>query len=318
MRSETEETTWLTANEAGYRLLEFAKKAARTPLSIYLEGETGVGKDLLAQAIHLWSDRRDGELVTLNCAAISSTLGESELFGHTRGAYTGANHARLGALRSADRGTLFLDEIADLSLEVQAKLLRFLESGEVRPLGSDECHHVSVRIGSATHKALSELVDEGKFRQDLYFRLASITLSIPPLRERPEDIALQAEYFLRETHHRLSPQSLEKLKSYRWPGNTRELRHSLERAIALAETLELQPADFSFLKNHGPESSSGFRVLDSHLNLAQMERTLVLRALKISHGNRALAARKLGVAKSTLYEMMRRYGVRFETRIFHA
>jgi DNA-binding NtrC family response regulator len=211
-----------------------ARKAATTPLSIYLAGETGTGKDVLAHLVHAWSERASGPFVPLHCGALALSLVESELFGHVKGAFTGAIHQRPGALLQAHGGTLFLDEVADLPMDVQVKLLRFLENGEIRPVGSDHVSRSDVRLVCATHRPLAQLVDEGKFRRDLYYRLASVTIQIPTLRSRPDDIALLADRIAVDLKRRLSPMARARLKTHSWPGNVRELRHAVERACALA------------------------------------------------------------------------------------
>src|SRR5579885_2890820 len=221
---------WLTRSESGRRLLWMAKKAAATPLSIYLAGETGTGKEVLAHLLHSWSDRASGAFVPLHCGALPLSLAESELFGHVKGAFTGAVQSRPGALMQAHNGTLFLDEVGDLPLDIQVKLLRFLENGEIRPVGADRPSRADVRLLCATHLPLQKLVEEGKFRRDLYYRLASITLEIPSLRSRPEDIEMLAHKFASELSRTLSPRALLRLKAHGWPGNVRELRHAIERA----------------------------------------------------------------------------------------
>jgi two-component system NtrC family response regulator len=289
-----------------------AKRSALTPLSIYLAGETGTGKEVMAQLIHDWSDRRSGRFVPLNCAALSLSLVESELFGHVKGAFTGASHPRPGALLQAHNGTLFLDEVGDLPMDIQVKLLRFLENGEIRAVGSDHVSHAQVRVICATHKPLKALVEAGQFRRDLYYRLASVTLEILPLRERPEDISFLASEFASSMGKVLSPPALTRLQAYSWPGNVRELRHAVERACALSSTLTqiLPETAFDFLLS--PENTPGepaFEEVTSTLNLHQMERILLLKALKRAKGNRSLAAKILGVARSTLFDMLKRHQI---------
>ncbi|MFN7683804.1 MAG: sigma-54 interaction domain-containing protein [Oligoflexia bacterium] len=305
---------WQTVSPSGRRLLSDARKAARTPLALYLEGETGTGKEVLAHLLHAWSDRASGPFVPLNCAALNLSLVESELFGHVKGAFTGAHHHRAGALMQAHNGTLFLDEIGDLSADVQVKLLRFLENGEIRHVGSDSLSRASVRILCATHKPLATLVASGHFRRDLYYRLASVTLVIPPLRERPDDIEALAKQFAREFKKQISPQAITRLKSYSWPGNVRELRHAIERACALAGefTLVLSSDSLEFLIEsasidgiHAGPAPTGL----PFLNIREMEKHLLIKALKATEGNRTEAARLLGVARSTLFEMLKRYQI---------
>lgn len=303
---------WLSCSNSGKELLWNAKKSASTSLSIYVAGETGTGKEVLAHLIHAWSDRRSGPFVPLHCGALPISLAESELFGHVKGAFTGALHHRPGALMQAHGGTLFLDEIADLPMDIQVKLLRFLENGEIRAVGADRPSKANVRLICATHRPLLRLVEQGKFRQDLYYRLASVTVEIPPLRTRPEDIELLAKQFAKEHHRALSPQALLRLKAHPWPGNVRELRHAIERGIGVAGDLHtiLGEESFSFLltpshlKNH-PDLALGSPIL----SLREMERAMLLKALRLTSGNRGKAAKILGVARSTLFEMLKRHHI---------
>ena len=303
---------WLTANPEGRTLLWNTWKAARTPLSVYLAGETGTGKEVLAQLLHAWSDRAAGRFVPLNCAALSLSLVESELFGHVKGAFTGAHQPRPGALLQAHNGTLFLDEVGDLPPDIQVKLLRFLEDGELRAVGSDHVSHADVRVICATHKPLRKLVEEGRFRRDLYYRLASVTLDIPALRHRPEDIGHLATLFAEELGKSLSRQALIRLQAYGWPGNVRELRHAIERASALSSEFSsvLPESAFDFLLN--PEAIASEPALEwgvPILRLDEMERHLLLKALRLTGGNRSEAAKILGIARSTLFEMLKRHRI---------
>lgn len=303
---------WLTRSESGWQNLWLAKKASATPLSIYLAGETGTGKEVMAHLIHGWSERRSGPFVPLHCGALPLSLAESELFGHVKGAFTGAAHHRTGALMQAHGGTLFLDEVGDLPLDIQVKLLRFLENGEIRSVGADRPSKADVRLVCATHHPLQKLVEEKKFRQDLYYRLASVTLLIPTLRSRPEDIEMLAKKFALEFSRTLSPRALLRLKAHSWPGNVRELRHAVERACGLAGPFQaiLPEEAFDFLLtteniSQTPELELGA----SALSLREMERLMLLKALKITFGNRTLAAKTLGVARSTLFEMLKRHRI---------
>jgi transcriptional regulator with PAS, ATPase and Fis domain len=304
---------WFTRTESGRKTLWMARKAAATPLSIYLAGETGTGKEVLAHLLHAWSQRASGPFVPLHCGALPLSLAESELFGHVKGSFTGAVQSRPGALMQAHGGTLFLDEIGDLPLDIQVKLLRFLENGEIRPVGADRPSRADVRLLCATHHPLLKLVGEGRFRRDLYYRLASVTIEIPPLRARPEDVAMLAERFASELERSISPRALLRLQAHAWPGNVRELRHAIERASGLAGpfTPVLNEESFEFLLTpdnvtRRPELELGAAVL----SLEEMERVLILRALKLAGGNRAKAAKILGVARSTLFEMLKRHRIR--------
>jgi transcriptional regulator with PAS, ATPase and Fis domain len=303
---------WKTASASGRELLLMTKKAASTSLSIYIAGETGSGKEVIAGLIHAWSDRSNRPFVPLHCGALSPSLAESELFGHVKGAFTGAQGQRTGALLQAHGGTLFLDEVGDLSLDLQVKLLRFLENGEIRPVGSDQIRHADVRVLCATHLPLRKLVEEGKFRRDLYYRLASITVEIPALRERPEDIQFLAREFAESFGKCIAPGTLLRLKAYSWPGNVRELRHAIERAAGLAgpfrEILDDSSFDFLFRSGNVEERAEG-ELAEGMLTLEEMERVMILRSLKLAHGNRADAAKILGVARSTLFEMIKRHGI---------
>jgi transcriptional regulator with PAS, ATPase and Fis domain len=289
-----------------------ARKAAATPLSIYLAGETGTGKEVLAHLLHAWSERASGPFVPINCGALPLALAESELFGHVKGAFTGAVSHRPGALVQAHGGTLFLDEIGDLPLDIQVKLLRFLENGEIRPVGADRPSRSEVRLICATHRPLLRLVEEGKFRRDLYYRLASVTIEIPPLRDRPEDVEMLATRFACDLERTLSPGAMLRLKAHTWPGNVRELRHAIERASGLAGPFSpvLGEESFEFLLTlENVTASPDLELRGSILKLEEMERIMVLKALKLSRGNRAAAARILGVARSTLFEMLKRHRI---------
>lgn len=305
---------WLTCSETGKKILWIAKKAANTGLSIYVGGETGTGKEVISNLIHTWSPRKLGPFVPLHCGALPPSLVESELFGHVKGAFTGAIQHRPGALMQAHGGTLFLDEIGDLPLDIQVKLLRFLENGEIRPVGADRPSRADVRLICATHQPLEKLVKEGKFRRDLFYRIASITLKIPNLRSRPEDIEMLARKFGSSFGKSITPQGILRLKAYSWPGNVRELRHAIERASGLAGELSplLHQEDFDFLLT--PENLAQLPEYDGRedtciLTLKEMERMVVLKALKLTQGNRAKAARILGVARSTLFQMLKRHKI---------
>ncbi len=303
---------WLTRSVSGRTLLWNSRKAARTPLSIFIHGETGTGKEVIASLLHAWSDRASGPFVPINCAALSLSLVESELFGHVKGAYTGAHQQRPGALLQAHNGTLFLDEIGDLPMDIQVKLLRFLENGEIRPVGSDTTSRASVRVICATHKPLLQLVESGQFRRDLYYRLASVTLTIPALRDRLEDIEFLAHSYAHEFGKTLSPGAIIRLKAYEWPGNVRELRHTVERACAMVGEFSqvIGEENFDFLIDPAGKPALGAcSTAPAILNLYEMERHLLLKSLRVTHGNRTEAAKLLGVARSTLFEMLKRHRV---------
>lgn len=304
---------WKTVSRSGSEMLWTTRKSASTSLAIYLEGETGSGKEVLARMIHGWSDRATGPFVAINCGALPLTLVESELFGHAKGAFTGAIQSRSGALMQAHGGTLFLDEIADLPPDVQVKLLRFLEDGEVRPVGADRVSHSQVRLVSATHKPLLPLVESGHFRRDLYYRIASISIQIPSLRERPEDVSFLAREFASQCGKTLSPNAVFRLQAHRWPGNVRELRHAIERASGMSGSFStlLTEEVFDFLitpasVQASPELEIGAPILTLH----EMEKLMLCRALKLCNGHRTEAAKLLGIARSTLFEMLKRHRIR--------
>ncbi|MBI2712734.1 MAG: sigma-54-dependent Fis family transcriptional regulator [Bdellovibrio sp.] len=300
---------WKCSSNLGREMLWTARKAADTQLSIFLSGETGTGKEVLAHLIHSWSPRKAGPFVPLHCGALSLSLVESELFGHVKGAFTGAHHQRPGALMQAHGGTLFLDEIGDLPIDIQVKLLRFLEDGEIRPVGSDRIHRASVRLVCATHLPLEKLVEQGKFRRDLFYRLASITISIPSLRSRPEDIELLSRYFAEQNRKNLTKKAVLRLQAHSWPGNVRELQHTLERASGLSGEFQsiLDEEAFQFMCKDDPLNPE--KVLPPALSMKEIERHALLRALRLTHGNRAEAAILLGVARSTLFQMIKRHGI---------
>ncbi len=304
-------------------LCNMARKAARTNLPVLIQGETGTGKELLARAIHENSARRDRPLLVQNCGGISDELLHSELFGHKRGAFTGAVSDRLGLFPAADGGTVFLDEISEISPAFQVSLLRFLQEGEVKPLGSDRVRHCDVRIIAASNRPLSELVSEGRFRQDLYFRLNGFQLTIPPLRERPDDIPLLAEHLARrygESINRrilgIAPEVLERLKAYHWPGNVRELENEMKRMVALAEDGEY--LTIRNLSKHLVALSPSKVNCNNCLNLKGstlkekiefIESELVREALQRHRWNQSRAAAELGLSRVGLANKIRRYGL---------
>jgi transcriptional regulator with PAS, ATPase and Fis domain len=307
----TLQSKWFTKSESGLKLLSDLKKSSLTKLSIYLHGETGTGKEILAEQIHEWSERASGTFVAINCGALPVSLAESELFGHVKGSYTGATRDRMGAFLQAHNGTLFLDEVGDLPMELQVKLLRFLECGEIRPVGSDRILHADVRVICATHQPLLKMVEEGKFRQDLYFRLASIPIEIPTLNSRPEDIKALANRFAKENAKTISESAMIKLVSNHWAGNVRELRHALERACGIAGPFEpiLHENNFDFLSQNRGGLSMAEVIIPGICTLNDMEKVLLLRALKMANGNRTNASKLLGIARSTLFDMIKRHKV---------
>ena len=285
-------------------------------MPVLIEGETGSGKELVARGIHDASARRERPFIVVNCGAISPELIESELFGHEKGAFTGATAPRKGAFELANNGTIFLDEIGELPISLQPKLLRALEQKEVKRVGGNDLLLADVRILAATNRNLREEIARKTFREDLYFRIGAITVSIPPLRDRREDVAPIARHFLSGMGSHtsgpvpgLSPAALDALISHDWPGNVRELRNAIQRAVVMAECGELTGPDFSFLRQAAKpgaetESPSGLSRWE------QAERTNILGELARQMGNKTKTARELGIAKSTLFEKLKKYGIR--------
>lgn len=285
---------------------DMAKKVASSEMSVLLQGETGTGKELFAQAIHQASDRKNGPFVALNCSAFPKDLLESELFGYIKGAFTGAEQSKKGLLEEADGGSLFLDEIGEMDPGLQAKLLRFLESKTFTKLGDTKQQSVNIRVIAATNKYLKQEAEDGKFRDDLYYRLAGFTIDIPPLRERKVDIPMLASFFLQRVNNRvrhIDDQTLKLLKDYPWKGNIRELKNIIERAAVLAEgdhiTADLLPTEFR--RDHQSINLSSSSTLD------EVERAHIQLVLDEVHGNKTKAAQILGIGTSTLYRKIEEY-----------
>lgn len=295
-------------------LIEQARHAARTDADILVEAESGTGKEVLARFVHQASPRREGPFVAVNCAAFPDTLLESELFGHVRGAFTGATASKAGKFELANGGTLLLDEIGEMPLMLQPKLLRVLQEREVDRLGDTHSVRVDVRVIATTNRSMRDLLEEGKFRLDLYYRLNVIPLSIPPLRQRREDIPELAEYFVRKygprsgrAGVRLSPEVVEQLQLHDWPGNIRELENFIRRALALSTgdvvgTEVLEGIQFG---SNGRSKTT----LQAGLTLEEVERQLVERTLEATGGNRTRAADMLGVSLRTVRNKIREYGL---------
>jgi two-component system response regulator PilR (NtrC family) len=289
------------------------EKVARSQAPVYISGESGSGKELAARLIHSRSARGESGFVPVNCGAIPENLMESEFFGYRKGAFTGADSERDGFFQAASGGTLFLDEVADLPLAMQVKLLRAIQEKRVRKVGSVAEEAVDVRVICATHKNLRECVDKGIFRQDLYYRLNVIELRMPPLRERPEDIAPLAESILLRQqgagHPGLSSAALKALELYRFPGNVRELENVLERATALGagDRVELEDLHLEVDEMSGELAGRGSETLDDYLN--RIERQAILEALQKTDGNRTAAARQLGVTFRSMRYRLERLGI---------
>lgn len=303
-------------SEAMRRIYQLVEMASPTKCRVFVSGESGSGKELIARAIHALSPRREKPFIQLNCAAIPTDLIESEMFGHVRGSFTGAVGDRKGKFESADGGTLFLDEIGDMSLMTQAKLLRVLQEGEVTPVGSAENRPVDVRIVAATSKNLPEETTRGTFREDLYHRINVLTIAVPPLRARREDIPELAEHFLRLSSvengvkpKRLSPRAVEFLVQLPWKGNVRELRNLMERLVILVAREVVSHKDvMEALHMQGPPTEDG-GPLPLRQARARFERQYILDRLSANRGNLGLTARDLGIERTNLYRKMKQLGI---------
>lgn len=298
------------------RAKALAEKAARTDLTVLIQGESGTGKELFAQAIHNASPRAGRPFVAINCAAIPDTLLEAELFGYEAGAFTGARRSgKPGKFEQADGGTLFLDEIGDMPLPMQAKLLRAIQDGEIEKVGATGRVRVDVRLIAATNQDLARLVDEGRFREDLYYRLNVVRVDLPPLRERPEDIRLLAGIFCERfcaahgVDRTLSEEAMELLLRYRWPGNVRELANAVETAMWFADGPVVRVADLpAFVREQRIGGRyGGQRTLEDII--AEVERDVIIEALEATGNNKAKTAKMLGLPRSSLYEKLSKYNL---------
>ena len=316
---ENASTEILGRSPAITSMLSMIRTVAPTEATVLITGESGTGKELVARALHAQSLRKDEPLVTVNCAALAETLLESELFGHEKGAFTGADKRREGRFKQADRGTLFLDEIGEMPIGVQAKLLRALQQGEIQRVGSDKSEHVDVRVIAATNRDLRKEVEERRFREDLYFRLNVISLEVPPLRQRKEDIPLLAAHFLShyaERNHKnvkgFSAQCMDMLLHYDWPGNVRELQNAVERAVILCTgeyvTGPELPVNIAKLAAEAMPKSSEVSSSLAGLPLEEVERRAIEETLRETGDNKSAAARKLGITRATLHKKLRKYG----------
>ncbi len=329
------------------RIFRLVRKVAGTDSTVLITGESGTGKELIARSLHLQSRRATGPFVPVNVGALSESLIESELFGHVRGAFTGATDERVGLIEAADGGTLFLDEIGDMPLATQVKLLRTLEGSEVRRLGDNATRMVDIRVVAATHRDLGREVAAGRFREDLFYRLNVVQIDLPPLRERREDIGLLASYFLDRFSARLgrpglvfSPEAPQQLGRYDYPGNLRELENAIEHAVAITEGTVISAADLPAsirsprllaqgtgasveVPDHAvgraatrPDAVAGDPHSGDHgdargtWSLAEIEKEHILRVIARHQGNATTAARQLGISRTTLWRKLREYGVR--------
>jgi two-component system response regulator AtoC len=291
-------------------ILALIQKVAPTDSPVFIQGESGTGKELDANTIWHYSTRKEAPLIALNCASLSENLIESELFGHEKGAFTSAYQMKHGLVEVADKGTLFLDEIGEMPIALQAKLLRFLDSGEFRRVGGNKTLAVDVRVIAATNKDIPSLIKAEKFREDLFYRLNVINITISPLRERKEDIPELARYFLKKYAKKLAklitdltPEALEMLAGYHWPGNVRELENVIERAVILCELDALGAEDLSI------PSTAVITELGTNPSLEEMEKNYILRILKEANNNQSKASQLLGIDRKTLYLKLKKYGI---------
>ncbi|MBW1730662.1 MAG: sigma-54-dependent Fis family transcriptional regulator [Deltaproteobacteria bacterium] len=300
------------------RLLETVAQVAPTEATILITGDSGTGKELIASAIHFNSLRKDGPFIKVNCAAITETLLESELFGHEKGAFTGAYRRKEGQFRLAHGGTIFLDEISEMPLSMQVKLLRVLQEREFSRVGGEEVIKVDVRVIAATNKDLTKEIEAGRFREDLYYRLNVVTLHVPPLRERNEDIPILAQHFLKvfsEKNRRnlkgFTPQAMDRMLHYHWPGNVRELMNAVERAVVLSRSEYVDIPDLPLvIQEQRPDSGSAVseHLLGGGIPLEEVEKVTILKTLKATGGNKSEAARRLGITRKTLHKKLKKYG----------
>jgi DNA-binding NtrC family response regulator len=289
---------------------DLIQKIAPTDSPVFIQGESGTGKELVANTIWHYSKRNAVPIIALNCATFSENLIESEVFGHEKGAFTNAYETKHGIVEVADRGTLFLDEIAEMPIGLQAKLLRFLDTGEFRRVGGNKIMHVDVRVIAATNKELGQLIHQGTFREDLYYRLNVINITIPPLRERAEEVEELAGFFvqkysrkLSKTIHGFTQEAVGALARYAWPGNVRELENVIERAVILCDSARIGSKDLSIplMQEVGDRSAGG--------SLDEMERDYILRVLRECNANQSKASQVLGIDRKTLYLKLKKYGL---------
>ncbi|MGQ0812061.1 MAG: sigma-54-dependent transcriptional regulator [Nitrospiraceae bacterium] len=320
LKSEVEGryATIIGANPKTKAVIEDAQRAAKSDAGVLLLGESGTGKELFARSIHLWSPRQSMPLVVINCVALTETLLENELFGHERGAFTGADRLYKGKLETADGGTVFLDEIGDMSLSLQAKLLRVLQDREFHRVGGTKLVSVNIRVIAATNKDLKQAVKSGQFREDLFFRLNVINLHLPPLRERTEDIQALAEFFLKRhtieakrPGMKFSPKAVHAMLRHPWPGNIRELENAVARAVVLSPTEIIDPEILALDTEPMASSQETPNALDLPYHDAMKERTraIIQHALRLEHGNQTKAAARLGLQRTYLARLIRQYDI---------
>ena len=297
-------------------VIRSAQIVAATDVTVLIEGATGTGKEVLAEALHTVSRRADKPFITINCAALPESLVESELFGHKKGAFTGADTDQPGYIRQAEGGTLFLDEIGELPINVQAKLLRFIEYGECQRLGDSKPQKIDVRLIAATNRDLKSQVAEGLFRDDLYYRLKIVPLELPTLQQRQGDIVLLARYFIKQLASQygldapvFSSSALKLMHAYAWPGNIRELRNMCERLVVLLPGQNITEHNLPLEMSQPVSSRNGFRLPVDGVNLENLEVDLIHQALGLSHGNKSRAARLLGISRDAFLYRLKKYAI---------
>lgn len=298
------------------KVLETIAQVAPTDATVLITGESGVGKELIAGAIHYNSERKKGPFVKINCGAIMETLLESELFGHEKGAFTGADKKKEGRFRQAHKGSIFLDEISEMSASMQVKLLRVLQEKEITPVGGERVIPVDVRVIAATNRELLPMIESGEFRQDLYYRLNVVEIRVPSLKERREDIPLLAIHFLgrfaeknSKSFKGFTPRAMDRLVRYNWPGNVRELMNVIERGVVLGEGEYLDAENIPIIETHLQEEDGDAASLNDLMPLEEVEKQAIIRTLKATEGNKSLASRRLGITRRTLHQKLKKYGV---------
>lgn len=310
-------TSIVGQSQAMEEVFDTVRQVAPSRATVLIQGESGTGKELVAHAIHQLSPRNHGPYVAVHCAALSSNLLESELFGHEKGAFTGANERRRGRFEMADGGTLFLDEVGEIDPSIQVKILRVLEERNFERVGGHENIEVDVRLVAATNRDLKKMVEEGKFREDLFYRLYVVVLTLPPLRERQGDIPILVQHFLQsmakdngKVIEGVTPEVMDILQSYTWPGNVRELRNIVERMVVLSRSPKIGVRDLpASLRDLGRGAGQPGFSSPSGLNIENAERQLVVRALKTHNNNRTKAAKELGISRRTLHRKLNEYGL---------
>jgi two-component system response regulator HydG len=308
----------IARSEIMIRLLDTVSQVAPSEATVLITGESGTGKEMIAGAIHYNSLRKDGPFIKINCAAITETLLESELFGHEKGAFTGADRRKEGKFRQSEAGTIFLDEISEMSLSMQVKLLRVLQERELTRVGGEEVIRINVRVIAATNRDLIKNIEERRFREDLYYRLNVVSIHVPPLRERKEDIPLIAQHFLnmfadrnRKIIKGFTPRAMDRLLKHPWPGNVRELMNAVERGVVLSRSEYLDETELPLIQREAPTTHDTSSKMNGtgELPLESVEKETILKVLDTAGGNKSEAARRLGITRRTLHLKLKKYGM---------